>query len=60
MRTLAILALFGLIAADNRPAYNALAMERLYEATQAEESDSSEGEDAAVQLDKAGAPYQPW
>lgn len=62
MRTFAILALFGLISADSRPAYSALAMEKLYEAIDAQDSsDSSESEDeSAVQLDKAGPAYQPW
>ena len=58
MRTVAILALLGLAAAE-APAYNELAMMKLYEATAAQEEDSeSESEDEQDVF--LNGVYQPW
>lgn len=57
MRSVAILALLGLAAAS-KPAYNELAMMKLYEATAAQEDDSESSEDEQdVYLNGV---YQPW
>ena len=56
MRTVAILALLGLATA-HRPAYNALAMAKLYEATADMESESESDDEQSVQI---GGVYQPY
>jgi len=60
MRTVAILALLGLAAAS-KPAFNELAMIKLYEATAAQEEDSESESDSDDEQDVAlGGVYQPW
>ena len=59
MRTVAILALLGLAVADSAPAYNELAMMKLYQATAAEE-DSSDSESDDEQDVYLNGVYQPW
>merc|ERR1711885_17440 len=59
MRTVAILALLGLAVADSAPAYNELAMMKLYQATAADE-DSSDSESEDEQDVYLNGVYQPW
>ena len=58
MRTVAILALLGLAAAS-KPAYNELAMMKLYEATAAQEDDSESDSEDEQDVYLNGV-YQPW
>jgi hypothetical protein len=58
MRTVAILALFGLAAAS-KPAYNEYSMMKLYEATAAQEDDSESSSDDEQDVYLNGV-YQPW
>lgn len=58
MRTVAILALLGLAAAE-APEYNELAMMKLYEATAAQEEDSDSESDDEQDVFLNGV-YQPW